>query len=215
MSSLGNLGTNLGVVHPTGAGNVHLTAPTVPFREFVQVEKWWHPVLWQMLLALKGVSFYVHKITMESESFTRPFSEKFFSALIFFYKKKQSQNQIKTTAIDWIWIWIWMLSSEPVVKEDLELRFLIWLMAEWRRLGLQLQFWPAQGWVWADLQQKLILSLYCWLNEAQCSLCSQHSTMIGHSHPSATEPNTVNLSWNTDYLEHIWKTSKFAFASSF
>lgn len=66
MSSLGNLGTNLRALHPPGAGHVHFTAPAVPFREFVQVKKWWHHGLWQMLLALKRVSFYVHKIKMES-----------------------------------------------------------------------------------------------------------------------------------------------------
>lgn len=196
MSSLGSLGTNLRAAHLFGAGDIHFTALTVSFREFVQVEKWWHPVLWQMLLVLKGVSFYVHKIKMASESFPRPCSEKYFASLIFSHNKNQSQNQIKITAVGWIWFW--MLSSEPVVQEDLELRFLTWLMAEWSCLGPQLQFWPAQGWVWADLQEKLRLNLYCWLNEAQCSLCSQHSTMIGHSHLNPTELNTVNLNWNTD-----------------
>lgn len=125
MSFLGSLGTNLRAAHRFGAGDVHFTALTVSFWEFVQVEKWWHPVLWQMLLVLKGVSFYVRKIKMASESFPRPCSEKYFASLIFFHNKNQSQNQIKITAVGWIWIW--MLSSEPVVQEDLELRFLTWL----------------------------------------------------------------------------------------
>lgn len=94
-NSLGSLGTNLRAACPIGAEDVRCTAPILPFREFVQEEKWRHPVLWQMLLALKGVNFHVHKIKIESESFPRPCSEKYFAALVFFQNKSNPQTKWK------------------------------------------------------------------------------------------------------------------------
>lgn len=123
-------GTNLRAAQPIGAGDVHFIAPSFLW-EACPSQK----MLSQMLLNLNGANFYVHKIRIEPQSFPESSSEKYFASLI--CNKIQSQAKIKTTAMDWVWIW--MFISESVVQEDLQLRFLIWLTAEERYLGLQLE----------------------------------------------------------------------------
>lgn len=54
----GEPGDKSQICTPPGARDVHFIAPVVPFREFGQDENLWHPVLWEMLVALKGDSFY-------------------------------------------------------------------------------------------------------------------------------------------------------------